>query len=59
MSLPWVLLIAAIVFFEKILPRGDRIARVAGAAFVVLGLAVAIDPEVAALLRGATMSSPM
>ena len=59
MSLPWVLLIAAIVFLEKILPRGDRIARIVGAAFVVLGLAVVIDPELAAVLRGTAMSSPM
>ena len=59
MSLPWVLLIAAIVFLEKILPRGDLIARIVGAAFVVLGLAVAIDPDLAAALRGASMSSPM
>ena len=59
MSLPWVLLIAAIVFLEKILPRGDLVARIAGAAFVVLGLAVAIDPDLAAALRGTAMSSPM
>ena len=59
MSLSWVLLIAAIVFLEKILPRGDLIARIVGAAFVVLGLAVAIDPDLAAVLRGTTMSAPM
>jgi predicted metal-binding membrane protein len=55
MSLPWVLLIAAIVFVEKILPRGDLIARMVGAVFVVLGLAVTIDPELAAMLRGTSM----
>jgi predicted metal-binding membrane protein len=56
MSLPWVLLIAAIVFLEKVLPRGDLIARIVGAAFVVLGLAVAVDPDLAAVLRGTSMS---
>jgi predicted metal-binding membrane protein len=59
MSLPWVLLIAAIVFVEKLVPRGDFAARLVGAGFVVLGLAVAIDPDLAAILRGTTMSSPM
>jgi predicted metal-binding membrane protein len=59
MSLPWVLLIGAIVFVEKVLPRGDRFARIVGAAFVVLGVAVAIDPDLAAVLRGVAMSSPM
>ena len=59
MSLPWVLLIALIVFIEKLLPRGDFVARMVGVGFVVLGLAVAIDPELAATLRGTAMSSPM
>jgi predicted metal-binding membrane protein len=57
MSLPWVLLIAAIVFVEKLVPRGDFVARLVGAGFVVLGLAVAIDPDLAAMLRGTAMSS--
>src|SRR5439155_949644 len=57
MSLPWVLLIALIVFIEKLLPRGDFVARMVGVGFVVLGLAVAIDPELAATLRGTAMSS--
>jgi predicted metal-binding membrane protein len=59
MSLPWVLLIAAIVSVEKLVPRGDHIARLVGVGFVVLGIAVAIDPDLAALLRGSAMSSPM
>ncbi|HEV2032954.1 MAG TPA: DUF2182 domain-containing protein [Candidatus Dormibacteraeota bacterium] len=59
MSLPWVLLIAAVVFIEKLLPRGDLIARIAGVGFVVLGLAVALDPDLAAMLRGNSMSASM
>jgi len=59
MSLPWVLLIAAIVVVEKLLPRGDLVARLVGVCFVILGAAVAIDPDIAALVRGSAMSSPM
>jgi predicted metal-binding membrane protein len=59
MSLPWVLLIAVIVFLEKIVPRGDAVARIVGVAFVLLGLAVAVDPALAAMLRGTAMSSAM
>jgi predicted metal-binding membrane protein len=55
MSLPWVLLIATIVFIEKLLPRGEPFARLAGVGFVVLGLAIAIDPDLAAMLRGTPM----
>jgi predicted metal-binding membrane protein len=55
MSLPWVLLITAIVFVEKLLPRGDLFAQVAGVGFVVLGLAIAINPDLAAMVRGAPM----
>jgi predicted metal-binding membrane protein len=55
MSLPWVLLIATIVFIEKLLPRGELFARLAGVGFVVLGLAIAVDPDLAAMLRGAPM----
>jgi predicted metal-binding membrane protein len=57
MSLPWVLLIAVIVFAEKLLPRGDLVARLVGVAFVALGVAVVIDPNLAAILRGSYLSS--
>jgi predicted metal-binding membrane protein len=52
MGLRWVLLIAVIVAAEKVLPHGDWIARAAGVARVLLGLSVAIHPELAAVLRG-------
>jgi predicted metal-binding membrane protein len=52
MSLPWVLLIASIVFVEKLLPRGELFGRVVGVGFVILGLAMAVEPELAAVLRG-------
>ena len=55
MGLPWVLLIACVVAAEKILPRGEWIARTTGVALALLGVAVAIDPSLAAALRGASM----
>jgi predicted metal-binding membrane protein len=57
MSLPWVLLIAAVVFAEKLLPRGEWTARAVGTALVVLGLAVAVRPDLALALRGQPMGS--
>jgi predicted metal-binding membrane protein len=52
MGLAWVLLIAAVVASEKLLPRGERIAVMTGLALVLLGLAVAVRPELAVALRG-------
>lgn len=52
MGLPWVLLIAAVVAAEKLLPRGEWIARLTGVALVLLGVAVALWPGLAAGLRG-------
>jgi predicted metal-binding membrane protein len=52
MGLPWVLLIAVVVAAEKLLPRGQWIARATGVALVLLGIAVALAPGLAAALRG-------
>ena len=51
MGLPWVLLIACVVAAEKLLPRGEWIARGAGVALVLLGVAVALRPDLAVALR--------
>jgi predicted metal-binding membrane protein len=51
MGLAWVLLIAALVAAEKLLPHGEWIARLAGGALVLLGLAVAARPDLVMLLR--------
>jgi predicted metal-binding membrane protein len=51
MSLPWALLIAAVVFAEKVLPAGAWTARAAGAALVLLGVFVLVAPGLAAALR--------
>jgi predicted metal-binding membrane protein len=51
MSLPWALLIAAVVFAEKVLPAGAWTARAAGVALVLLGVFVVVEPGLAATLR--------
>ena len=51
MSLQWVLLIAVVVSIEKLLPGGEWTARVVGAGLILLGVAVAVNPDVAMLLR--------
>jgi predicted metal-binding membrane protein len=56
MALNWVLLIAAVVFIEKIFPRGEWSASVAGAALVGVGVAVAVHPELAMIFRPTSMS---
>ena len=52
MGLTWVLLVAVIVAAEKVLPRGEWIARGTGVALIVLGVAVAARPSLALVLRG-------
>ena len=56
MGLVWVLLIAALVMAEKLWPWGDRIAWASGAVLVTLGLAVAVRPEIAMILRAGPRS---
>jgi predicted metal-binding membrane protein len=51
MGLPWVLLIAAVIAAEKLLPRGEWIARTTGLVLVLLGIAVAVRPTLAVALR--------
>src|SRR4029453_14291236 len=54
MGLPWVLLIASVVAAEKLLSGGEWVARARGAVLIVLGLAVAVHPSLASVLRGLT-----
>ena len=51
MGLLWVLLIAGVVAAEKLLPRGEWIARTTGVALLLLGVAVAVRPGLAVVLR--------
>ena len=55
MSLPWVLLIAVLVFAEKLLPYGQWTARIIGGALIGLALLVLARPDLAAVLRGSAM----
>ena len=50
MSLPWVLAITLVVFAEKVLPGGERTARVSGVLLMVAALIVAFRPDAAATL---------
>jgi predicted metal-binding membrane protein len=52
MGLHWVLLIAALVAAEKLAPGGVVVARLAGVALLVLAILLAINPGIAAALRG-------
>lgn len=56
MGLPWVLLIAAVVAVEKLLPGGEWIARTTGVALMLLGVAVAVRPGLATALRAGTQA---
>jgi len=51
MGLAWVLLIAAVVAAEKLLPRGEWIARATGGVLLLLGVAVALRPALVTVLR--------
>ena len=44
MSIFWMALVAAAIFAEKVLPRGDRLSRPLALALVVLGTWVAVSP---------------
>jgi predicted metal-binding membrane protein len=52
MSMPWVLAITLIVFTEKLLPQGQRTARLVGVGLILLGLGVALRPDLARTMRG-------
>lgn len=52
MSLAWALAVAAVVFAEKLLPRGMLVARLTGIALIIGAVAVAARPEIADLLSG-------
>lgn len=55
MSLPWVLAITLVVFAEKVLPGGERTAKIAGVILIAAALAVAVWPDAVAAFRPAGM----
>ncbi len=52
MSLGWAIAVAAVVFAEKLLPRGMAVARLTGITLIMGAVAVAARPEIAGLLAG-------
>jgi hypothetical protein len=56
MSLPWVLAIALVVFAEKVLPGGERTARITGVILILAALTVAVRPELAGALRSRSVA---
>jgi predicted metal-binding membrane protein len=44
MQLAWMIILAALIFIEKVTPIGERFARVGAAAFVALGVILVIHP---------------
>jgi predicted metal-binding membrane protein len=55
MGLPWVLLIAAAVAAEKLLPGGDGVAPLIGVLLLALGVMAAFSPGLVTMLRGGHM----
>ena len=51
MGLAWTLLVAALVFMEKVVPGGDGASRFIGAALVLLGAVVAVHSSVLHQIR--------
>jgi predicted metal-binding membrane protein len=51
MGLVWVLLITAVVAAEKLLPGGEWMARATGGAFLLLGVALVLRPDLVTALR--------
>jgi predicted metal-binding membrane protein len=51
MSLLWVVLIALIIFVEKLMPFGERGAQLTGAGLGLLAVLVAVNPNLFMLLR--------
>ena len=45
MSLLWMSVLAAVIFAQKVLPRGDRLAVPLAIVFLVLGTLVALSPH--------------
>ena len=48
MSTPWVLVITLVVFAEKVMPQGQRTARVIGVGLILLAIVIAAYPPLAA-----------
>ena len=58
MSLFWMAVVAAVIFLEKIAPRGERLARPVAAALVALGIWIAAAPSTVPGLTQPDRASP-
>lgn len=59
MSIFWMVLIACLIFAEKLVPGGERLSRLLGVAFVALGLWIAAAPETVPWLTDPGSTEPM
>jgi predicted metal-binding membrane protein len=59
MSLVWMVVVAAVIFAEKVLPHGVRLSRVAAVALVALGIWVVVSPSTVPGLTEPGMSPSM
>jgi predicted metal-binding membrane protein len=44
MSIAWMVIVAALIFVEKVLPRGERLTWVLGVALVGIAVWIAVSP---------------
>jgi predicted metal-binding membrane protein len=59
MSLTWMVIVAGVIFAEKVLPRGMHLARFVGLALIVLGIWVAVSPGSVPGLTDPSMGTEM
>ena len=59
MSLVWMAVVAAVIFAEKVLPQGVRLAPAVAVALVALGIWVAVSPGTVPGLTDPANAPPM
>jgi predicted metal-binding membrane protein len=59
MSVFWMVVIAAVIFVEKVFPSGPRLTRVVGVGLIALGLWVAVSPSTVPMLSEPGQSPSM
>lgn len=59
MSIPWMIVVALVIFVEKVLPYGDRAAAPLAVTLIALGLWIAIDPGSVPFLTDPVQAMPM
>ena len=59
MSVFWMVVIAAVIFVEKVIPDGPRLTRFVGLGLIVLGLWVGLSPSTVPMLTEPGQSPSM